>query len=101
VRYSEKISFWHSAWVQEGDLAPNLFTVWRKRNRSLQHALLGNKWISDLNLQHPGFSAQYLIKFIHLWRATRETHLLPDIPDSITWKFTGIGEYTTGSAYQA
>ena len=96
--------FWSSAWLdgqRPCDVAPHLFAISRRKNRTLQQALLDNNWIRDINLQHHNFSAQHLAEYTHLWQATRRIILRMGTPDNLSWKFEENGEYTTSSAYHA
>ena len=96
--------FWSSAWLdgqRPCDVAPHLFAISRRKNRTLQQALLDNNWIRDINLQHHNFSAQHLAEYTHLWQATRRIILRTGTPDNLSWKFEENGEYTTSSAYHA
>jgi hypothetical protein len=99
----DNISFSHSAWFQGFRpcyFAPNVYKLSRKKNRSLKGAL-DNNWIRDIDLQHPGFTAQVFTKYTQLWRAVAQLQLQPNSRDEITWKLTKDGKYSTSSAYRA
>ena len=56
-----KISFWNSASAQglrPRDLAPSVYIISKKKNITLQEALVANTRIKDLDLLHPSFSMQ-------------------------------------------
>jgi len=79
--------FWSSAWLdgqRPCDVAPHLFAISRRKNRTLQQALLDNNWIRDINLQHHNFSAQHLAEYTHLWQATRRIILRMGTPDNLS-----------------
>ncbi|PVH48090.1 hypothetical protein PAHAL_4G244300 [Panicum hallii] len=83
----EKISFWNSAWIQSlrtKDLAPSVYTISKKKNRTLQEALTSNAWIMDLNLLHPSFSARLFAEFLQLWKNVQQS-----------------GQFSISSAYHA
>jgi hypothetical protein len=51
----ENISFWESAWLQgrrPRDIAPTVFSISRRKNRSLRAALLNSNWVRDLNFHN-------------------------------------------------
>ncbi|WVZ99055.1 hypothetical protein U9M48_044409 [Paspalum notatum var. saurae] len=51
-----KIKFWTNAWLPL-EVAPSIFKISRRKNRTLREALFGNAWIRDINLQNPSWSA--------------------------------------------
>ncbi|WVZ74607.1 LOW QUALITY PROTEIN: hypothetical protein U9M48_022769 [Paspalum notatum var. saurae] len=46
-------------------------------------------------------TARHLIEYVQLWRATQYLLLRPNNEDTVTWKFTPTGEYSSSSAYKA
>jgi len=80
-----KAQFWHHAWL-EGEapryLAPNLFKLVRRKNRTVHQELLSGNWIRSLR-------ARLL-----------NVQLQDDVQDSIIWKWTADGIYSTRSAYR-
>ncbi|WVZ79506.1 hypothetical protein U9M48_027078, partial [Paspalum notatum var. saurae] len=100
----KKLSFWHDGWLQGErpcDLAPCLYTISKSKQRSLHDALQNGNWVRDIDLRHASLSARHLLEYVQLWRATQGLLLQPSIEDSVTWKFTHTGEYSSGSAYKA
>jgi len=98
-----KISFWHSAWTAgrcPKDIVPDIYSMSRKKKRSLHDALSDNRWIRDIMLR-PNFNIHHLEQFIDLWAIAREVSLNPEITDTIRWKWTTNGEYSAASAYRA
>jgi len=67
----------------------------------LKGALDNNNWICDINLQHPGFTAQVFTEYTQLWRVVVQLQLQPNSRDGITRKLTKDGKYSTSSAYKA
>jgi len=82
------------------DIALDLYSMSRRKNRKLHEALPDNQWIRDITVG-PNFSLHHLQQFIELRLAFRETSLNPDTEDTIRWKWTANGEYTAASAYRA
>jgi len=73
----KKTSFWYGAWSQGQrlkDIAPNLFKISKRKNRSLYVATQNQNWIKDLNLQHRGFNAQHFIEYVAIWRVAILQH---------------------------
>lgn len=95
-----KALFWHSTWlfgVAPIDLASALYKLaWRKKN-SVPADLLHDNWTRGLWRMT---TAEEMAQFIDLWERLQEVQLT-DQPDSITWRWTVHGYYTTKSAYQA
>jgi len=100
----ENISFWESAWLQgrrPRDIAPTVFSISRRKNRSLRAALLNSNWVRDLNFHNAHFSPAHFREYCDLWHQVSQTRLHQDIPDNITWKLTADGTFRTKSAYEA
>ena len=98
-----KIYFWESAWVaahRPRDIAPDLYSMTKRKNRKLHEALPDNQWIRDI-MVGSNFSQHHLQQFVELWLALRETSLNPGMEDTIRWKWMANGEYTAASAYRA
>jgi len=97
-----KISFWDSAWVKgrrPRDIAPDLYSMSRKKNTKLKDALTNNRWIRDITVS-PNFDMGHLQQFVDLWLVVRDVRLNPDTVDTIRWKCTANREYTVASAYR-
>ena len=96
-----KALFWHSAWLDgccPKDMAPTIFALSRKKNRTVQQAVAANVWVQDLNVLQIN-SALQISQFVTLWEKVRSTHLDPNLQDQITWRFCASGEYSARSAY--
>ena len=63
----------------------------------VQKALQDNKWIEHIN---PVFSPTELHEYVLLWNAVQQVQLDESREDSIVWRWTADGEYTTKSAYR-
>jgi hypothetical protein len=96
-----KAHFWHHNWLQ-GEapryLAPNLFQLASRKNRTVQHELQNNNWIRSLRGRIT--SAVHIEEFISLWVRIQDVHLQQGVRDSIAWKWTPEGVYSTRSAYR-
>jgi len=100
----ERISFWENAWLhgrRPRDIAPTIYNISKKKNRSLREALVNNNWVCDLDLHNVRFSAVHFSEYCDLWHQVSQATIQPDIPDNITWKLTADGIFKTKSAYDA
>ncbi|WVZ71290.1 hypothetical protein U9M48_019892 [Paspalum notatum var. saurae] len=62
--------FWESTWLRglrPRDIYPKIFSISRRKNRSIQEALSNNNWIKDLNFHHEELSAAHLQEYCQLW----------------------------------
>ena len=85
-----KTSFWHAAWVQgrrPKDIAPAIFDISRKKNRTLKEAFAEHTWIKDINLHAP-ITVVHLQQFVELWFIVHATVLRKGTEDKITWRLT-------------
>jgi hypothetical protein len=98
----ETAGFWGSSWLM-GDspkgLAPSIYSISRRRSRSVANTLLNDAWINDIDVLRIRSAAQ-LREFTTLWERVRGLQLNPDVPDSIVWIHTKHGHYTTATAYE-
>ena len=92
-------SFWNCHWLEGIVLRhalPTLYKQSRRRKISVKEDLTGSLWIS---LCTPLIELQFLTEYTWLWNKVQIITLQPEIPDSITWKWTASGLYTASSAY--
>ena len=91
-----KTRFWHHNWI-EGE-APNLFRLVSRKNRSVQHELWNNNWMRSLRgkITLP----VHIEEFASLQIRIQDAHLQQGVRDSITWRWTPDGVYSTRSAYR-
>jgi hypothetical protein len=96
-----KARFWHNNWL-EGEapkyLAPNLFQLVKRKNKTVQQELTNNSWIRSLRNRIT--SATHIEEFVSLWIRIQDVQLLQGVRDSINWKWTQDGSYSTRSAYR-
>lgn len=98
-----RATFWESTWLdglRPKDIAPKIFELSNRKNCSVQKALLNNFWVSQVKTSQ-GITVEHLQEFVNLWEKLSHVHLLPDTPDSITWKLTKDGHYSAATAYSA
>ena len=96
-----KARFWHHSWL-DGEapryLAPHLFQLVRRKNRTVSQELRNGNWIRSLRA-HVTTTTTQLQEFIGLWIRLQGVQLQSDVQDTITWKWTADGVYSTRSAY--
>ena len=83
------------------DVAPSLFEISKRKNRTLYEALHANTWIRDIDLQHPSFAAHHFAEFVQVWKETQQIHLRSGVQYEIAWKLTESKQYSASSAYHA
>jgi hypothetical protein len=90
--------FWTDRWLYDlspKEIAPELFKISVRKNRSVCEALTNRKWLMDLrfslDIRHSDelLRLEILLDGIHL----------TETPDEITWTFENKNYYTTKSAY--
>ena len=95
-----KARFWHHNWL-EGEapryLAPQLFKLVRRKNRMVRQELHNGNWITVLRARIT--TTTQLQEFVGLWTILQNVQLQPDVQDTIIWKWTADGAYSTSSAY--
>jgi hypothetical protein len=98
----KKALFWEATWLDgrcPKDIAPLIFKVSKRKNYTVNKALNSNFWVSQVNTQE-GFSVEYIVQFTNLWEMLHAIHFDPNVPDSISWKFTNDGSYSSKTAYK-
>jgi hypothetical protein len=91
--------FWESRWlngVSPKELAPNLFNQARFKQRTVHKELQQFNWIT--NIQSIG-TEDLLDEFILLFTLLSEVQLSEE-KDTIIWKWTVTGEYSTSSTHE-
>ncbi|KAJ1263036.1 hypothetical protein BS78_09G153900 [Paspalum vaginatum] len=99
---STKSKFWHHNWLDgeaPRNLAPHVFELVKRKNRTVAQELSNNAWIRTL--RNKVFTTTQIEEFVSLWIRLQHTHLQVDVVDSITWKWTPDRIYSTSSAYRA
>jgi hypothetical protein len=96
----KKAQFWHHSWLDAEapkNLAPHLFELVKRKNRTIQQELHNNNWIRLLRGRIT--TATHLEEFVLLWLRVQSIQLQPRIRDSVVWKWSTDGTYSTQSAY--
>lgn len=91
--------FWTASWVGGRSpkvIAPLLYKKSRRKNFTVQKGLEDNRWISHII---PQTSTQEFREYAALWEEVSQMQLDDNAQDSIRWRWTQDGEYTTKSAY--
>ena len=73
----ETASFWHSPWLQGSkpkDLAPDIFSLFARKNCSVSFALQDNAWIKKINMEN-GFFLAHFLEFVELWSKLQHIQL--------------------------
>ena len=89
--------FWQSGWLQgrrPKDIAPS------RKWRTVADALQNNNWIREIR-NNPALSITHFIEFVQLWELVQPTMLQNGAHDTIKWKLSATGEYSTASSYKA
>jgi hypothetical protein len=91
--------FWEARWlngVSPKDLVLNLYHQAQFKNRMVNKELTNFNWIKNLRQVN---SEDLLDEFFLLYTSLSEVHL-SDVPNTIFWRWTPIGEYMAASAYK-
>ncbi|KAE8803655.1 hypothetical protein D1007_20501 [Hordeum vulgare] len=93
-------NFWQDCWV-EGDcpktIAPSLFKIAARKNRSVWDALKDEKWLQDLSM---GLLDDMLHELSQLASRLDRVLLQEGQPDVISWRFSRDRAYSARSAYR-
>lgn len=73
-----------------------MFKKAKRKNITVHKALQGNKWIAH---NTPIYSTVELQEYVMLWEAVQVIQIDENREDSIVWRWTEDGEYSTKSAY--
>jgi hypothetical protein len=90
--------FWDSPWCEghaPRDLAPQLYQLAWRKNRSLRDEVQGDKWTRGLWRMT---TAEQMAEFVSLWSLVQEVQF-NDSQDEIRWKWSADGSYSAKSAY--
>jgi hypothetical protein len=99
VGKGDKAMFWHSSWVNRlapKNIAPSLFLKSKRKNISILKAIENNIWIRHIS---PITTLEELHDYVKLWEEIRVVHRDMASEDTIKWKWTQDGQYTTQSDY--
>jgi hypothetical protein len=91
-------NFWNDKWLHEmspKEIAPQLYKISVRKNRTVKEALTDKKWLSDLRFSLDIGHSDELLRLEILLNNVQ----LTQAPDDITWTFGGKNFYTAKSAY--
>jgi hypothetical protein len=69
-----------------------------RRQRTVQQALHDAAWIADIS---GALTIPVLVQYLQLRERLQVVTLQPEVPDSITWRWSACGSYSASSAYSA
>jgi hypothetical protein len=99
----ERTSFWETPWLNGNkpkDIAPLIFLASRTKRWNIKKSMENNAWIGKIALNED-FSLEHAAQYVSLWIQLSHIRLTCDMEDSISWRLTTNGKYTTASAYKA
>ena len=82
-----KTSFWHQNWLDGHApryLAPNLFCLISRKNRTVKQELRNNNWMHKLGRKIT--SAVHIEEFVSLWIRIQDVHLQQGVQNTIIWR---------------
>jgi hypothetical protein len=94
----ERATFWTDRWLFDqipADIAPDIFKISIRKNRTVKEALSNEKWLIDLRHHLDVHHLPQLLKLAELVERVQ----LTDEPDDIIWRFGNKTFYTSRSAY--
>jgi hypothetical protein len=95
-----KALFWEASRIdgqRPKDIAPLIFQIPKRKKCTVQKALEGEFWVSQINTE-AGLSLEHIIEYNKLWGLLQAVHLEPNSLDFITWKLTNDGCCSSKSA---
>lgn len=93
-----KAKFWQSSWLNgmaPMDIAPNLYKLAWRKNLTVRKELQDDNWMRGLWRMR---DADTIYEFVKLWGLVQQVQL-NEQQDTIVWRWTSSGQYTTRSAY--
>jgi hypothetical protein len=97
----KKALFWEASWIngmRPKDIAPLIFDLSKCKKCTIAKALEDNFWVSQINNQD-GLSLEHIVQFSKLREALHGVHLQEGVMDSIIWKLTRDGCYSSKTTY--
>jgi hypothetical protein len=94
----ETANFWSDRWLFDqmpAEIAPDVFKISIRKNRTVKDALTNEKWLLDL--RH-NLDVQHLPQLLKLAELVEPVQLTNE-PDDIMWRFGSKQVYTARSAY--
>lgn len=81
------------------DIAPSIFQLSKRKNSTVQEALLDLAWVARINISD-GLSVNHLQQFHALWTLLEPIQLHEHVQDDISWNLTNNRVYSATSAYK-
>lgn len=78
-------------------MVPSLFLKSKRKRLTVQMAVQEYRWINHIL---PILNSQEMMEYMALWEQVGMVQLQEGMEDTIRWRWTPDGEYTTRSAYQ-
>jgi hypothetical protein len=103
VGNGENTKFWTDRWLhgkRVADMAPNLFRAIPKlvaKRRTVSQAVHNRSWVSNIK---GALTVQVLFEYLHIWELLEEVIIQPDTPDTLVWRLSSSGCYSSKSAYE-
>jgi hypothetical protein len=97
----EKARFLEDSWLngrRPKDIAPLIFKFSKKKKSTVSKAIDGSSWIAQVNA-NDSLSLEHIVQFYTLWEMLQSVHIDANIPDTLTWKLSNNGCYSSKSAY--
>jgi hypothetical protein len=76
----------------------HIFYLSKRKRCTMAKALEEDFWVTQINFDG-GISLEHLLQFANLWEMVQGIHLDHNGPDSIRWKLTNDGCYSSKSDY--
>jgi hypothetical protein len=95
--------FWEDPWIrgQPVDaIAPDLLKLVRpavRSSRTVRQGMQGATWVQDIAGE---LSINAVVQYLRLWHELQDVQL-SDGSDSVTWKWTPSGKFSSRTAYRA
>jgi hypothetical protein len=80
------------------NIASKLYKKSKRKACTAKKALGNNFWINEIDISH-GLDMENIQHFVTLWKLLSDVHLMQDVQDTITWKFTKDEQYCASSTY--
>jgi hypothetical protein len=76
--------------VTPKDITPKIFKSSKRKNWSVNQALVGDAWIHNVNLEN-NFTLEHLTQLVELWILPQEVHHDENVEHTVYWKLTSNG----------
>jgi hypothetical protein len=103
VGNGENTKFWTDWWLhgkRVADMVPNLFRaipIRMAKRRTVSQAVHNRSWVSDIM---GALTVQVLFEYLHIWELLEEVIIQPDTLDTLVWRLSSSGCYSSKSAYE-